>query len=126
LLHRLEWGSEKKRNALEQWKAAKSEYPAAFLEKPGLYPWLKWYLETWDELGRSRKTDQGYPRPIHVEAILDYCELFHLDWPEVREELFYFCGVLDGIYCEWSGKKDEEKEQYIREERDKLKESDTV
>ncbi len=109
---------------LKDWKAAKGEYPAAFRDKPELYPWLRWYLDTWDELGPSRDYDQGFPLSIKVSEILSYCELFRIEWDDVRSDLFYFCGRLDEVYCGWASSKEEEKEQYIREWRERLKEAE--
>ena len=99
---------------MRKYKKVAGEYPAAFLATPDLYPWLTWHYNAWSELGRSRLTDQGYPRPLSVTAIRDYCEFFDIPWPEVREELFFVCGVLDDLHIEWACTKKEEQESFIR------------
>jgi hypothetical protein len=108
---------------LEQWKAAKGEYPADFQNSPEVYPWLRWYLAAWDDLGRSRPVGYGIG-PIPASEILAYCNLLQIEWQDVRDELFYFCGVLDDVYVPWAQKtKDEEKEEFLCEQREKLKEA---
>lgn len=121
LLHRLEWGTKKKRKMLEDWKAARGEYPAAFLDVPPLYSWLSWYLEAFYDLGNSRRTDQGYPQPIPVSEIESYCRFFDIDDDEVRADLFYFTGKLDEAYCGYQCSKDEEKAAFLADMRKQLK-----
>lgn len=108
---------------LEDWKAAKGEYPDAFRNKPELFPWLSWYLDAWEDLGDSRKYDQGYPLHVPVSEILSYCELLRIEWDDVRADLLYFCSKLDEVYCGYIGSKDEEKTEFIQETRERLSEA---
>ena len=108
---------------LDDWKAAKGEYPAAFRNKPDVFPWLLWYLDAWDDLDHSRKYDQGYPLHIPVSEILAYCTLFRIEYDDVRADLLYFCARLDEVYCGYIGSKEEEKAEFIRETRERLSEA---
>lgn len=106
---------------MEQWKQARGTYPAAYLDSPEVYPWLKWYMDAWDDLSRSRQCGGMGPGPIPASEILAYCTLMGIEWQEVREALFYFCGALDNIYVGWANSKDEEKDAFILKQREHLR-----
>lgn len=97
-------------------------YPAAFRNGPEIYSWLQWHMDTWDELGRYRQAGMG-AGPIPASEILAYCDLTGITWQEVKDELLYVCGILDDVYVPWANKsKDEEKEAFVKEQREKLRE----
>lgn len=61
------------------------------------------------EIARSRQLSQAGALPLGIEQIKSYVDYFRITRLDEREELFFFVGSLDAVYCEVVNKQMEEK-----------------